>query len=283
MPATVEELFDGRREVFGKYVDILYLVRGAADEQAAYSAMIGGVPGSVISGTAGIIDPSTGGFLPLFLSTIEYVLRVDDTTWKLYAHYARASWTNPFGGLPDSRFAFDTTGGTKHITKAIANIAMYGPMASTKLAGIAIGFDGKNVNGVDITEPVYVFQETHYFYDLTVTDAFKANIKALTGHVNNDVFRTFDPGEVLFLGAVGSRQGDDPNDLWEITYRFAVRDNQAGITIGTIPGIAQKGWEVLWIKYDDDDDPATSQPVKTPVAVYIEQVYYYAALAGLGI
>lgn len=148
-----------------------------------------------------------------------------------------------------------------------------------------IGWDGQEVQGCDIITPVYNFAETHRLTDAVVTPAYKATLFALTGKVNSDVFRGFQPGEALFLGASGRRV---TNNMWEIGYKFASQPNHSEdngnlITIGDITGIAKKGWEYLWVQYADDVDSTAKVMIRRPVAVYVEQVYYTTALAALGI
>jgi len=143
----------------------------------------------------------------------------------------------------------------------------------------AIGVTADSVEGVDITVPVYQFSETHYLADTLVTPAYKATLFALTGKVNNAAFKGFAAGEVLFLGASGSRRGYGD---WEITFRFAASPNVTNLTIGDITGINKKGWEYLWVRYSDSEDAVAKALVKKPVAVYIEQVYPYGDLNLMG-
>jgi hypothetical protein len=136
------------------------------------------------------------------------------------------------------------------------------------------------VEGVDITVPVYHFSETHYFDDAVVTGAYKATLFLLTGTVNNAGFKGFSAGEVLFLGASGSKRGKEP---WEVSFKFAASPNVTGLSVGDITGIAKKGWEYLWVRYNDQEDTVAKVLVKRPVAAYVEQVYGYGNFAGLGI
>jgi hypothetical protein len=137
--------------------------------------------------------------------------------------------------------------------------------------GGAIVVTHDNVEGVDITVPVYNFSETHYLSAATVTTAYRDTLFQLTGKVNNGSFRGLAAGQCLFRGASGSRRGTDSEDDWEITYKFAGSPNRTGITVGTISGIAKKGWEYMWVRYADAEDANTL--VKQPVAVYVEEVY----------
>ena len=95
-----------------------------------------------------------------------------------------------------------------------------------------------------------------------------------------------DLGECLFLGASGSRrqQGQNPNDGdWEITFKFAASPNAVNLQIGTITVASKKGWEYLWVRYEDAEDDAASMLVKKPVAAYVEKVYEDADFAVLGL
>ncbi len=87
-------------------------------------------------------------------------------------------------------------------------------------------------------------------------------------------------GEVLFLGASGSKRGSDD---WEITFRFAASPNKTGLTVGDIVNINKKGWEYMWVRYADAEDAVAKAIVKKPVAVYVEKVYEDGDFSGLGI
>jgi len=71
-----------------------------------------------------------------------------------------------------------------------------------------------------------------------VTPAYKTTLFALTGTVNSGAFEGFAAGEVLFLGASGSKRGEED---WEITYRFAASPNATDIQVGHIVVAAKKG------------------------------------------
>jgi hypothetical protein len=257
MAAVVEELFEGRSEVVSSKssAEIPYIVRQAADETEVKSA-------------ASAAIPSTYSGMPR--KSIEVTERVNAITWKVVARYETAEY-DPVEP-PEPVFSFDTGGGTQHITQSIQTISRHGPAATDKLGG-AIGFDGENIEGVDIAIPVYNFSETHYKSAASVSLSYRLALFRTTGTVNSSSFKGFAAGEVLFLGASGSRRGDDADDDWEITYKFAAQQNRTGISVGEISGISKKGWEYLWVQYAPEVDTDHSQIVKKPVAVYIEKVY----------
>lgn len=92
--------------------------------------------------------------------------------------------------------------------------------------------------GIDIAVPVYNFTETHYINNALVTENYKLALFQLTGRVNNAEFKSFAMGELLFLGASGSRRGKSD---WEITFRFAASPNVANLTLGEMTGIQKEG------------------------------------------
>lgn len=180
----------------------------------------------------------------------------------------------------ESSFSFDTSGGTQHVTQSLATVHRYAASGTAPDFGGAVGVTHDNVEGVDITIPVYSFAETHYLAASFVTQAYKGTLFNLTGKVNSGSFKGLAAGECLFLGASGSKRGADD---WEITYRFAGSPNRTGLVVGPISGIAKKGWEYMWVRYADSEDVAAKAIVKKPIAVYIERVYDEGNFAALGI
>lgn len=197
--------------------------------------------------------------------------------WLGQARYGYA----PVKESGESVLSFDTGGGTQHITQGIQTRGIYAPVGKTAPDfGGAIGVSESGVEGVDITVPVFNFSETHYLDDAVVNAAYQQTLFTLTGKVNNATWRWFEAGEVLFMGASGSKRGQGD---WEMTYRFAASSNRAGIVIGDITGIVKNGWEYLWVRYQDSEDSFAQSIVKKPLAVYVEQVYEYDNFALLGI
>jgi len=267
MAATLHELFAGRTETMGAKpkAEIAYVVLGAADEAEVRAVAQAQIPAA---------------YLGIPRSSITLDERLNATTWKVRATFEAGD--SGQSESPQPVFAFDTGGGTQHITQSLQTVGLYGPQASAALGG-AIGFDGQNVAGVDITVPVYQFSETHVFSPVFVTPAYPIALMGLTGAVNNGFFRGFASGEVLFLGASGSRRGQGIDDPWEITFKFAASPNRTAITVGTITGIEKRGWDYLWVQYGEDVDGAAKLLIKRPTAVYVEQVYPFGDFGALGI
>jgi hypothetical protein len=201
------------------------------------------------------------------------VVHLGGGVWEGTARYVK--WTS------ESQYSFDTGGGTQHITQGLANVqrvAAPGFMAPNFYG--AIGVTDDRVEGTDITVPVFNFTETHYILNELVTPAYKLALFNLTGKVNGGGFKGFAKGEVLFLGASGSKRGLED---WEITFRFAASPNVASLSLGSITGISKEGWHYLWLRFMDDEDATAKALIKRPIAAYVEQVYPYGDFSGLGI
>jgi hypothetical protein len=146
-----------------------------------------------------------------------------------YAHEGGGVWnctvTYSRKNNPDdaSDWAFDTGGGTAHITHSLETVDAYslpGTMAPPFAQAINVAND--QINGCDIITPNLTFRATHHFTDSQVTAAYKRRLAALTGTVNDGPFEGFQKGEVLFLGASGTRRG---SEKWAITFSFLAIPN----------------------------------------------------------
>jgi len=198
MPITVTEKWDSRPTNGGEQpsVELLFVIDGTDDNLAAHAALLEHAP----SEYEDLVLQST------------HIERIAEYSWEASARYGMTEAKQ----AGQSQYSFDTGGGTQHITQSLATIGRYAaPGAVAPDYQGAIGVTSEQVQGVDITVPVFQFSETHYFADVVVTDAYKGALFSLTGTVNAGPFRNFAPGEVLFLGASGSKRGREP---WEITY-----------------------------------------------------------------
>lgn len=238
--------------------ELTYFVHGAADDFEAKTLVAGGSP-----------------------LTYDGMLRSSIRLTELAPgrHEATVSYadkqTDPTGG-----YTFQTTGNTLHIVYDITNKPYPVPGKAVIDNKGLIGVHGKDVDGVDIVQPVYNFTETYLFDQAAVTAAYKATLFQLTGTVNKFIFKGFQPGEVLFLGAEG---GSDGLDRVKITYHFSCSQNATNLKVGPITGIDKKGWEYLSIRYIDTLDGVGVAIAKKPRMVYVHQVYELKDFAGLGI
>ena len=272
----VEEAYSERDETIDAMgnvleVEIPYLVFNAEDESEALAAA----------------RPKVKAVDGMSLSSLEVLERINATTWKVKAVYEvdedGESPGDDGGGDEDPVvFAFDTGGGTKHINQSIKTDGKYPDDAPDFAGAIEVDNEG-NVNGVDVTMPVLNFTETHTLTGSRVSTSYKKTLASLTGTVNRSGFRGFSAGEVLFLGASGTRRSKKSSAPWEITYRFAVSTNKAGFKVGDIQVARKNGWDYLWARYADKVAEGGKNVVKKPVAVYVETVYPEGDFGNLGI
>jgi len=259
--ATIRERYDSREATEGvesPSVDLIYTVEGTEDDAEVRTLVETTIP------------PIYAGLL---LQTY-HINHEGGGVWEVSVRYGKREPKE----TGESSFSFDTGGVTAHVTQSLATVARYAPSGTAPDCQGAIGVTSDSVEGTDITVPVYNFSETHYLADSAVTGAYKATLFLLTGKVNNAPFKGFAAGEVLFLGASGSKRGAED---WEIAYRFAASPNVTGLSVGPITGISKKGWEYLWVRYADAEDQNVL--VKQPIAAYVEQVYELGNFASLGI
>lgn len=226
------------------------------------------------SDNAGFVNSYALGATPAIVSTIYGTLYRQDIAVRKTGH-KQFDITVPYGTRKNETgewtWDFDTTGGTVHISHARSEVARYPSTTAPDQKG-AIGVNGDEVEGTDIIIPVLKVNVNfrHPLGVITIAQAkFLSNI---TGSVNSQPFLSFDPGEVLFLGARGS---DGSTAESTVNYQFAMSSNATGLSIGDITGIAKKGHEYLWVRYEDAEATADSvvQPVRLAKFVYIDQVY----------
>lgn len=224
--------------------------------------------------------------------SVEYL---GDQAWHVEIQYAKdgADDDQP-DPLRRSR-SFDTSGGTQHITQADGGKISANGSTTTRTGterrfpptapsmDSAIGVDDNGVSGVDIVVPALTWTETYDVPSTYVTSNYIKAVAALTGTTNGAAFRTFEAGEVLFLGASGSQEWDQEkgNGPWNLSFKFVASKNMTGQKIGSIEGIEKKGHEYLWVRYENS--VSSNELVKKPKAVYVNTVYREGDFSGLGI
>lgn len=258
------------RECQGLTVIFRYHVAGSADAIAVKAAVEAGTDQAYESR---VRDDANIEISPKWVDT-----GASDGEWLAEVPYVAPELVS---NTADYVTSFDTGGGQQHVTQSLSTIGSYAPPTKTapNYKG-AIGVTKDGVAGCDIVVPVYKWSETHSKANEDVDESYMNVLYGLTGRVNSDTFRSLAPGECLFVGCQGTRRGDGD---WEITYSFAASANRTGLVVGDITGIAKKGWEYLWVSYDDAVDGAAHRIVKVPVAAYVEKVYYTGAFSALEI
>ncbi len=275
MAIMVDEKPDSRESSEGdvKSATLTYIVRGTADDVAARAALAAEAPQMHDGLVRQAVDVE-----PVAVDAENPALSV----WAGTVQYGQTSGGTPETG--DAVYSFDTGGGTQHIVTAArgGSICGYGPGEEIAPPAHGIGDNGERCEGADIVVPVFHFAETHYLADSVVTPAYKKILFACTGKTNLDAFRCFEPGEVLFLGASGSKRSDED---WEVAFRFAAKPNRKKFTVagGTIPVESCKGWERLWLRFESAEDSDSHRIYRRAIGAYVAYVYEEFLFSSLGI
>ena len=272
MAITVDEKPDSR-ESSDDSATLTYLVRGTADAAAARAALAAETPP-----THEDLVRRTCAVEPVCIDSENPAACV----WTGTVQYGQTSDVSRETG--DTIFSFDTGGGTQHVVTAApgTSISGYAPDEETAPPACGIGDNGERCEGADIMVPVYHFSETHYLPDAFVTPEYKQILFQCTGKTNLDAFRGFEIGEVLFLGASGSKRGEED---WEVAFRFAARPNRTDFWVAneTILVPSCKGWEYLWLRFESKEDDGSHRMYRRAIAAYVVPVYEEFLFSSLGI
>lgn len=207
-----------------------------------------------------------------------------DGWWLVTVPYSVGAWGFNVGS---ESYTFDTSGGTQHITHSRGMVAKYAasgtaPDIGTSTGGGPIGATADGVAGVDIPVPQFEWEETHIFSWGSIDNTYKDRLAELTGRINNASFKGSQAKEVLFLGCRGARL---PDNTAALTFKFAKSRNATGLEVGSITGIAKKGWEYLDVKYETKElgSGADKILVQQPKYVYIHKIFVDDDFSALGI
>lgn len=234
---------------------------GSTDRNFVHSYAMGGTPG--------IISTIYGN---IFRQDIQ-VNKVAYNQWMVDVPYGPKKRVNG-----SYTWDFDTTGGTVHVTTALSEVGRYPEDTAPNQHG-AIAVDGDEVKGTDIVIPAAKFNVQFQHPLGIVTFPYFRYLIGLTGTTNSTPFFGFAPGEVLFLGGRGA---DGSEAEASLNYGFAVSANVTGLTIGSISGIAKKGWETIWTTFEDAEEVegGVTHAIRKPKFAYVDQVYRSIDMAG---
>ena len=249
-----------------KSATLSYTLTGTADREVAYALAMG---------------YSSMLFHELYRSEIS-LTEVGPQIFNVEVRYGTLERKQPEAG--DFKWSFDTTGATKHMDYSLSTTNTYVASGGTATNHKqAIGADDQgNVEGVDVPDRSFKWQETHQLLLSNYGFSYATTLGAYTGRVNSATFRGFPAYTVRFDGANGSPSSRDPA-LLEITYNFAVSPSETGLTIGDITGIAKTGWDYLWVFYEQADDDTAKKARPIPKQVNVERVHNSFNFSTLGI
>ena len=272
---TISERATSRRSTMSESpsVDLEYVIDGTFDDFQVKGLMLSTAPTSYDG-------------LPLNSITIKPMERPD--LWEATASYAKKDKDGEDDADPEDKlaFSFDTGGGSMKITQALEQTAFqtadaaFGAAAAPPDFGRAINVSSNNeVDGVDIVIPKLSWQETHTFPSSAITTDWGRDLARNTGKTNEDSFRGFDPGEVLFLGASGNYSDRHV----AVTYKFEASENMEDQNVGGIIVDEKRGHDYLWCHYFEKEDPDAKELVPNVGAIYVAKVYESFSFSALGI
>ena len=273
MPITITEKHESRNrtrnlQTFESTEVMVFDAEGTNDSKAAEDSVLAFAPTTL-----------HGGEIRRLNATTER-LEKSPEIWRVTINYGVPD--SELSEPGDSSFFFDTSGGQVHISQSLATRSRTGAggaIATNHHGAIGVSSDG--IEGVDIQIPTYSFGETHIVDAFTVTPAFKAALFFATGTVNSAPFRNFDTGEVIFLGARGSKRG---MDAWEISVNYMASPNVVDLPVGPDIVVPFKGgWEYLWVEYEEVKDDDSNRSARRPLAAYVEQVYQMVDFNSIGL
>jgi hypothetical protein len=278
--ATIIEHIDGPNSTFGDSpgVEMVYKIFNVATESSARALLLAEAPltyGGLMrfSGTL----KSTG--VDSWEGTVLYKLGVRNTEndpLTENADYAPAG-TDP---IPP-QFSFDISPGTQHITQSLQTMDSVSTPGNVPMNfDRAIRVSETGVEGVDIDSTEFSWTEVWTFPIEVITWEYIRRLVQLRGSVNQGQFRTFEQGEVRFIGASGQPTGDNQ---FQITYSFKASRNQTNVTVSDDldPFAFKGGWEYIWCAYSKQVDE--NRLIQRPIAAYLERLFPYENLEQLGI
>jgi hypothetical protein len=95
----------------------------------------------------------------------------------------------------------------------------------------SIGYDGERVNGVDVNVGQFTFTVNRKYTDDECDEDFMTLLSHSAFHYNADAFWIWEPGEVLFMGASGGRDGGAIVESGDDNNQLSGYDGINGITI----------------------------------------------------
>ena len=135
------------------------------------------------------------------------------------------------------------------------------------------------VEGVDIPSPTLTWQETLYLDLDSFTSTYLSTLFNAVGKVNSGDFRIWSEQEVQLLGVSGEPAGD----VVKLTFQFTSEPSKTGLTIGDIEGIAKKGFEYLWVRWETSEDDTAKVLTQKAKQVNVEKVIDTVDFDTLGI
>lgn len=243
---------------------VYYIINDATDEAAASAALLAALPDRTAERMA--------------VSNMRITEHLGTNDWYGEVQYTyTSSGVSVSGSDNEESFSFDTGSNTETVITPLSS-RVYGNNEIPTPKFINVDEEG-NVRGIEVPAPAFEFTETHYLSNSYVSAAYKRGLANLRGAVNNARFRAWNPGEVMFMGASGSRSGSED---WQITFRFSVRLNENNKSVGGV-SVDAEGWQVVEVKPKKKQAVSAGAIMPEIDAVFVHTVHPKRDFAALGI
>ena len=148
----------------------------------------------------------------------------------------------------------------------------------------AINVDAEgNVNGIEFPPATpQTLTRTKIVDSALFTETYFRTLASKVAKYNDATFLGFDAGEVLFLGASGTRRSVDSSEPWSITYKFGISLNETNLQVTpkiTVP--SKKGWDLVWVYSRTVVDDNAKAKISQPQAAYVVRVTESGSFSGL--
>lgn len=236
---------------------ILYVVSGTGDQDEAYNALVAEAPLRL------------GPMYP-HLYTVE---PLSDISWDGTVTYQVNKPTD------EPVFSIEIGTANTKITQSLQTVGSYALPGQTPpdfKGAINVTKDG--VDGVDIVLPSFSWSERHLIPSSRVNRDYLDTLFFATGCMNDDTFRQYDRGEILFMGCTLAQSRDQ--DGWEGNFRWVGSRNASNLLVGGITVTEKLGHDYLWVLYDEQTTP-DGRTRKLPKSVFVERVYQFTSMDDL--
>lgn len=265
MAITVDEIYKSRKRD-GQTVERNYYIKGTTDDRDARDAMLADPD------CPDTVNVSVGGATYIFVKN-ELEAGVEELETGVWLGTCKWISPNNPANAPIGYFSlsFDITGQQQKITYSRQTVMGYTASAVKKnfKQAINVNQDG-TIDGCDILVPYLTYQAKQIYGPGQITQSFVTALSGIVGTVNDGPYQGYSAGEMLLTRVTGAPRDDSAYDL---TFSFAISQNETGLTIGDITGISKDGWDYLWVYYEERDDSTTHTSNKIPINAFVERVY----------
>lgn len=189
--------------------------------------------------------------------------------------------------------SWSTIGGTEKITQALFQARYsppgFDPARPTPDVGDAINVTSDGVQGVEQPASKLEFTINHWYNPAFLTDDFLKLVSDKTGWMNSVAWRSFQPGELLFLGGQAAEYSPSQRKPVKVSMNFSGSANATDIVVTRPDGHnitvdTKKGWDYLWVMYQKTVETDSKTTIQIPRGAYVATTKHemdFAAELGL--